>query len=52
MLEAMKILDKYLAKSHGNGSCQLLKLFLAMDSLGLKIIKSQNDKINLLPNVS
>lgn len=52
MLEAMKILDKYLVKSHGNGSYQLLKLFLAMDFIGLKIIKSQNDKINLLPNVS
>ena len=49
----MKILDKYLVKSHGNGSYQLLKLFLAMDSLGPKIIKNQNDwKINLLPNVS
>lgn len=52
MLEVIKILDKYLVKSHGNGSCQLLKLFLAMDFIGLKIIKNQNDKINLLPNVS
>lgn len=42
------ILDKFLGKSHGNGFYPSQKLFLVMDSIGLKIIGSQNEKYTVI----
>lgn len=42
------ILDKFLGKSHGNGFYPSQKLFLVMDSIGLKIIGTQNEKYTFI----
>lgn len=43
MLDLMITLDKFLVKSHGNGSYPSQKLCLVMDWTGLKIIGIQDD---------
>lgn len=47
-LDLTIILDKFLGKSHGNGFYPSQKLFLVMDSIGLKIIGSQNEKYTVI----